>query len=150
MTPRLSVALLVAVFALSACGGPPASVAAPDGVAFASTAGSTPPSAQARPADFVSADEARNHFGESARVCGKVVSATYAEASSGSPTFLNLDKPYPDHVFTIVVWEEDRASFGGSPEIRFADANVCITGLVKNYQGVAQIVSRGNDIEVSE
>jgi hypothetical protein len=39
--------------------------------------------------------EASRHTGEAATVCGAVASATYAARSRGGPTFLNLDKPYP-------------------------------------------------------
>ncbi|MFZ0805936.1 MAG: hypothetical protein WAN03_07120 [Candidatus Sulfotelmatobacter sp.] len=43
----------------------------------------------------LTASEAKDHIGEQATVCGKVVSTGYAENSRGKPTFLNLDKPYP-------------------------------------------------------
>ena len=43
----------------------------------------------------LTASEAKDHNGEQATVCGKVVSTGYAENSRGKPTFLNLDKPYP-------------------------------------------------------
>ncbi len=81
-------------------------------------------------------------------VCGKVASANYATTSRGAPTFLNLDAPYPNPVMTIVIWPEHRASFGGTPEVRFAGTSVCIKGLVGNYKGVAQIESNGSDIDV--
>ena len=68
--------------------------------------------------------------------------------SSGSPTFLNLDEPYPNSPFVILIWPEYRASFGGAPEGRFAGARVCIKGLVASYNGVAQIESSGGDIKV--
>jgi hypothetical protein len=45
-----------------------------------------------------------------------VASAKYAENSRGQPTFLNLDLPYPDHIFTAVIWSEDRAAFDEPPE----------------------------------
>jgi len=46
-----------------------------------------------------SASEAKEHFGESATVCGDVVSTRYAASTKGQPTFLNLDKPYPNQGF---------------------------------------------------
>jgi hypothetical protein len=55
---------------------------------------------------------AANHVGETATVCGTVASANYAAGSRGSPTFLNLGKPYPNHVFTAVIWGSDRPKFG--------------------------------------
>ena len=48
----------------------------------------------------ISAAEASKHVGEKATVCGVVASASYASRTKGQPTFLNLDKPYPDAIFT--------------------------------------------------
>ncbi len=107
-----------------------------------------PVAAAGLPAGFVSASDAIGHVGQVAMVCGTVASANYAVTSAGSPTFLNLDKPYPNAVFTILIWQEHRASFGGTPERLFFGARVCITGLVSNYRGAAQIESSGGDIEV--
>jgi len=50
----------------------------------------------------ISAAEAKNHVGERATVCGEVASARYATTSKGNPTFINLDKPYPKQIFTLL------------------------------------------------
>jgi hypothetical protein len=52
----------------------------------------------------LTANEAKDHVGETATVCGSVVSTRYATSSKGRPTFLNLDKPYPNQVFTVLIW----------------------------------------------
>jgi hypothetical protein len=75
----------------------------------------------------LTAAEAKDHVGEKATVCGAVASARYADKSNGQPTFLNLDKPYPDGIFTILIWGSDREKFG-QPEIKYANAKVCVTG----------------------
>ena len=62
------------------------------------------------------ADDAINHVGESASVCGIVASAKYATSTNRQPTFLNLDRPYPNQVFTAVIWGADRDQFSYSPE----------------------------------
>ena len=41
-----------------------------------------------------------------------VASAHYAERSKGQPTFINLDKPYPNAPFTVLIWGSDRGKFG--------------------------------------
>lgn len=43
----------------------------------------------------IEATEAKEHVGEEATVCGRVVSTRYAATSRGSPTFLNFERPYP-------------------------------------------------------
>lgn len=89
----------------------------------------------------LTAAEAKDHIGEVATVCGKVVSANYAAGSRGQPTFLNLDKPYPNHIFTIVIWGENRTMFG-RPEVEYRDKQICVTGKIQSYRGVPQIEAR--------
>ena len=60
----------------------------------------------------LSANDAKNHIGETATVCGSVVSTRYAASTKGQPTFLNLDKPYPNHIFTVLIRGEHRSRLG--------------------------------------
>jgi hypothetical protein len=88
----------------------------------------------------ISAAEAKNHVGENATVCGQVVSTHFASSSRGKPTFLNLDEPYPNQIFTIVIWGSDRAKFG-SPESTYKGKDICASGPIESYRGVPQIVA---------
>lgn len=88
----------------------------------------------------ITPSEAKEHYGENATVCGEVVSARYAESSKGQPTFLNLDKPFPNQVFTIVIWGSNRSRFG-KPEDDFKDKKVCVTGKITAYAGLPEIVA---------
>jgi DNA/RNA endonuclease YhcR with UshA esterase domain len=90
---------------------------------------------------LLTAAEAKAHIGEQATVCGHVVSAHFAARSRGNPTFLNLDKPYPNPVFTVVIWGEDRTKFG-SPEVTYAEKQVCATGDIVLYRGTPEIIAR--------
>ena len=83
---------------------------------------------------------AQNHIGEKATVCGKVVSTYYASNSKGEPTFLNLEEPYPDHIFTVVIWGDERERFG-EPETIYKNKHICITGKIKSYRGKAEIIA---------
>jgi len=88
----------------------------------------------------LTAVEAKAHIGEQATVCGKVVSTRWAESSHGSPTFLNFDQPYPDQVFTMVIWGSDRAKFG-DPETTYRGKHVCVTGKIRTFKGVPEVVA---------
>jgi hypothetical protein len=66
----------------------------------------------------ISLADAKNHVGENATICGNVAGTHYAAHSRGNPTFLNLDKPYPDQIFTILIWDSDRSKFG-DPEAKY-------------------------------
>jgi len=84
--------------------------------------------------------EAKAHIGEVATVCGSVVSTHYATSTKGRPTFLNLDKPYPNQIFTILIWGSERAKFG-TPEINYKDRRVCVTGTIAEYRGLPEVVA---------
>jgi DNA/RNA endonuclease YhcR with UshA esterase domain len=89
----------------------------------------------------ISAVQAKEHVGEKATVCGEVVSTHYAASSRGGPTFINLDKPYPNQIFTVVIWGSDRPKFG-DPESMYRSKRVCVSGTIESYRGVPQIVAR--------
>ena len=84
--------------------------------------------------------EAKDHVGESATVCGSIASENTADGSKGKPTFLNLDKPYPHQIFTILVWESDRAAVGPIPKT----GAVCAKGTISLYHGVPEIVAHSS------
>jgi DNA/RNA endonuclease YhcR with UshA esterase domain len=88
----------------------------------------------------VTASEAKEHVGEVAMVCGEVVSTHYAASTKGQPTFLNLDKPYPNTVFTVLIWGSNRSKFG-TPENEYKEKRVCVTGKITEYRGGAEIVA---------
>lgn len=88
----------------------------------------------------IPASEAKNHVGQNAIVCGEVASTHYAARSRGEPTFINLDKPYPDQVFTILIWGSDRPKFG-HPEDEYRGKTICVTGTISLYRGVAEVVA---------
>jgi len=97
-------------------------------------------SAQVQAQKSLSTAEARNHIGEQATVCGEVVSTHYAARSRGNPTFINLDKPYPNPVFTMLIWGSDRPKFG-DPEETYRSKHICVTGKISDYKGVPEIVA---------
>jgi len=88
----------------------------------------------------LTAGQAAQHVGELARVCGVVASAKFAESSSRQPTFLNLDKAFPTHIFTVVIWGQDRRKFG-APESAYANKRLCVTGTIQLYRGRPQIIA---------
>lgn len=83
--------------------------------------------------------EAKEHFGEGATVCGEVVSTRYAESSKGQPTFLNLDQPYPNQIFTAVIWGDNRSKFG-KPEDGYKGKRICVSGKITAYAGQPEVV----------
>ena len=73
------------------------------------------------------AEDAAHHVGETATVCGVVASAKFDAGLQSQPTFLDFGKPYPDQVFTAVVFGDDRTKFG-TPEASLRGKRVCVSG----------------------
>ena len=90
-------------------------------------------------ADPLRPEEAADHIGEQAQVCGIVASAKFATQSRGQPTFLNLGRPYPNHIFTAVIWGSDRPAFSYPPE-SLQGKRICVEGLLTEYRGKPQII----------
>jgi DNA/RNA endonuclease YhcR with UshA esterase domain len=88
----------------------------------------------------LTAAEAKDHLGETTTVCGSVVSTRYASSMKGQPTFLNLDKPYPNQVFTVVIWGTNLSKFG-TPETGYKGKRVCVTGKITEYRGAPEIIA---------
>ena len=101
----------------------------------------TIPSVSAR-AQSISAADAKNHVGEHAKVCGKVAGERTATASRGQPTFINLDVPYPNQIFTVLIWGDDLSSVGELPRV---GAQLCASGTIQDYKGVPEIVVRNSE-----
>jgi endonuclease G, mitochondrial len=78
--------------------------------------------------------QAKYNVGTVSCVCGTVVSTKYSE-KSGS-TFLNLDKKFPNTIFSVSIWEKDRTNFSYKPEEELYMRKVCITGQVEMRNGV--------------
>jgi hypothetical protein len=97
--------------------------------------------AAANAQETISPNQGSVFIGQHKTVCGRVVSAHYAPRSKGQPTFLSLDKPYPNQVFTVVIWGENRSKFSDAPEILYRDKSVCVTGVIRSRQGSPEIVA---------
>ena len=104
--------------------------------------------AQVLAENSITTPEARNHVGQIATVCGRVESTHFANTSRGQPTFLNLDRAYPNQIFTIVIWGSDRGRFG-RPENKYLDKQICVTGEIKLYRGVPEVIAeKPNQIQI--
>jgi len=99
-------------------------------------------------ADTIPSSAAKDHINETATVCGKVSATRYLDSSAKRPTFLNFDKPYPNHTFTAVIMGENRSKFG-APEETYRDKDVCVTGKIVLFNEKPQIeITETNQIRV--
>lgn len=89
--------------------------------------------------EWHSPHSAKHLVGERSTICGVVGSTRHAKQTRGTPTYINLGPAFPNHVFTIVVWGDDRYKFPYAPEN--LDGAVCVRGIVSTYRDIPQIVA---------
>jgi len=71
-------------------------------------------------------------------VCGKVVSS---KLSSKGNIFLNLDKMFPNHIFTVTIFNQNVPNFSYQPHEFLKEKTICVTGIVtKDTNGVPGII----------
>jgi micrococcal nuclease len=92
-------------------------------------------------ADSIPSAQAKDHVGETGTVCGRVVDARYLEEGS-HVTFLNFDRPFPNHTFTAFIPADSRSKFD-APEKSLKDKDVCVTGKIQDYHGKPEIIVTG-------
>ena len=101
----------------------------------------------------------RNHFNtsqakyysgknEEVTVCGTVVST---KKSSKGNVFLNLDKSFPNQVFTVSIFKDRLIHFSYAPEEFWSGKTVCVTGKITDFNGVpSMVLENENGIKLYE
>jgi hypothetical protein len=84
-------------------------------------------------------DDAANHVGQNATVCGVVALTNFDADTQFWPTFLDFGKPYPHQVFTAVIFGADRANFG-TRETTPKGKRVCVSGTVSEDRGKPEMI----------
>ena len=94
--------------------------------------------------------DAANYIDDSVTIEGPVRNTKNAQASNGSPTFLQLGVPYPDSgCFEAVIFGESHRHSTQPPEVYYYGKTIAVTGTVTEYEDTPQIVvSSPSQIEV--
>jgi hypothetical protein len=92
---------------------------------------------QASAQGTLSTDQAKNHIGEAATVCGIVVSLHYG---GGGRTFVYFDKDWPHEIFTVSIRAKDWDKLSPKPD-SWKGKQVCVTGAIRLYYGAPDIMA---------
>jgi S1/P1 Nuclease len=84
----------------------------------------------------IKATQAINNIGKNVTICERVFNVK----SSPTITQINIGGKYPNTPLTIVIFAKNYANFKAPLEDLFKDKNVCVKGVIKEYQGKPQIV----------
>jgi endonuclease G len=74
--------------------------------------------------------------GKKVSICGTVVSTF---KSKNNNVFINLDRRFPNAVFSINIWSSNIQNFSYQPEKELMDRKVCVRGEVTLREGIPQI-----------
>lgn len=98
----------------------------------------TPMTSEDLPKDAYSSADATQFYNypKEVKICGTVVSS---HKSAKGNIFLNLDKNFPNQIFSITIWAKDVINFDYQPELFLMNKRICVTGKVKEYNGVPSI-----------
>ena len=90
--------------------------------------------------EVIKAEVAGGYVDQVKTVEGTVKSATYIPRIKGRPTFIDLQKPHPHSVFTVVIWGRNRPKFGENPENVLRDKTIRVTGKIGLHKEKPQII----------
>jgi endonuclease G len=86
--------------------------------------------------------------GKKITVVGKVVSSRYSQAKH---LWFNLDKQYPNQIFSVMIREEDLINFAGDPKAAFEGKVIAVTGEVNKFgESAVMVVDREERIFLFE
>ena len=98
----------------------------------------------------VSADSLKYYEGEIITVCQKV-SDTFVTMGKEKTTILNFGYGFPNHLFTVVIYQEDLGNFSYNPAEFLKGKQVCVIGDVRMFNsGPEIIVEREDQIRVTQ
>ena len=81
-------------------------------------------------------------------VCGTVVST---HKSKKGHVFINLDKSFPNQIFSITIWASNIINFTYKPEAELTGKRICVSGKIVNYKGTPSMyVDTEKQIEILE
>jgi len=84
--------------------------------------------------------------GKEVKVCGKVVSTRRSRSGN---VWLNLDKAFPNQIFSVYIKKEHLSNFSYAPEDELADKVLCFKGKVKLYSGTPTMrIEKEEDISI--
>ncbi len=69
---------------------------------------------------------------EKVRICGTVVST---KLTRGGHSFINLDKKFPNQIFTVAIWKDYKNNFSYQPHIELEGKKACFEGKIRISQG---------------
>ena len=94
--------------------------------------------------------QAKRHMGTGKKitVAGTIVSG---RKTTNGHLFFNLDKNYPNQIFTVAIWKKNIANFSYDPIKEWEGKQIYLTGKVADFDGIpTMIIEKENSVEVHQ
>ncbi len=88
----------------------------------------------------VSVDSLAYYEGQKVTVCAKV-EGVFISQKAKKTIFINFGKPFPNQKFVVVIFEKDLANFSYDPGVFLKEKSLCITGIIKMFNGKPEIIA---------
>lgn len=99
--------------------------------------GEVPPLRAPLPKGMFNTVQARHHVGNTATICGTVVSTRRTQKANA--VYLNMDRNHPNQDFYATIWDVNGPNFSYDPEKELLNRKVCITGKITLYDDIPRI-----------
>ncbi len=109
-----------------------------------------PIDAMSLPKGYFNTNQAKYKVGtnKNVTICGTVVST---KLSSKGNIFINLDRAFPNQVFTVSIFADKVKNFPYKPEEYLKGKTICVTGKISDYNGTPSMsVENGKNIILYE
>jgi endonuclease G len=84
--------------------------------------------------------QATKKIGREVSVCGHVVPSRYSRKGH---LWLNLDRQFPNQIFSIFVRKEDLVNFEYNLKKRYTNQSICVEGKIENFSDSPSITIKG-------
>jgi len=85
---------------------------------------------------LILAKDADQYVGKTVTICDSV----YSSKNFDKLSLINLGAAFPKEILTIVINKDDKSKFTSEPATMFLGNNICVTGMVTEFKGKAQIM----------
>ncbi|NNE30134.1 MAG: DNA/RNA non-specific endonuclease, partial [Saprospiraceae bacterium] len=86
--------------------------------------------------------QAKKKVGQNVSICGHVVASRYSRKGH---LWLNLDRQFPNQVFSVFIKKEDLVNFDFDVKQRFTNQSVCVRGKVEDFSDSPSINVKGQN-----
>lgn len=89
--------------------------------------------------------QAKRNMGTNKKMTIRGTVVSVYETSKGH-LFFNLDKSYPNQIFTVVIWKEKIVNFGYDPLVEWKGKQITVTGKITKSKGIPTMVIDKEDL----